>query len=202
MRRLVSPIVLLPFLAALAHCGGTVAPPDADAGSDGGGGDSSQQCTNGQTKKIDCNTCTCMNGTWACTAMACLDGGPTPPSDPGSVLCSGGPCASVDHFCCDQQGVESCRSLPQPGTCAGPQRVCDEAADCPGGDVCCIPPNANIVVAYFTQCQKTCGIDDPYIYQVCKTSAECQNGKPCIGQPCQGKMIYTCGGQIPAKRCP
>jgi hypothetical protein len=194
--------VLLPLLAVLAHCGGTVAPSGVDAGVDGALDASPAPCTNGETRKVDCNTCTCMNGAWACTGIACIDGGPVPPSDPGSVTCAGKPCASSDHFCCDQQGVESCMAQPEPGTCAGPQRVCDEAADCQGGQVCCIPPNANIVVAYFTQCAKTCGINDPYQYQVCKTSAECQNGQPCLGQLCQGKMIFTCGGQIPSKRCP
>ena len=38
-------------------------------------------------------------------------------------------------------------------------------------------------------------------YQVCKTSAECLNGMACIGQPCLGTVIYTCGGLIPPNRC-
>ena len=28
-------------------------------------------CRDGETKKVDCNTCTCVNGIWGCTLIAC-----------------------------------------------------------------------------------------------------------------------------------
>jgi hypothetical protein len=196
---------LIPF----ASCGGTtVSVGDGGGGGDGGPDDAcacvdvQPSCVNGQTKKIDCNTCTCSQGTWACTAIACVDAAPPlPTSDPGSVSCNGMTCAAINHFCCDQMGVESCMSKPKPGTCAGSQRECDEKADCIGANVCCIPPNQNILLAYNTMCAANCGMNDPFSFQVCKTSAECQNGMACIGQPCLGKIIYTCGGAIPPNRC-
>ena len=94
-----------------AACGGSVVsdcPPGgcADSGTDSG------TCTNGQTKPAGdgCNTCTCMNGTWGCTLMACVDSGP--PVDPGNVPCAGGPCAVPGNYCCDTPtldgGVEKC----------------------------------------------------------------------------------------------
>merc|ERR1719383_784416 len=37
-------------------------------------------CVDGTTKKESCNSCTCMNGNWACTLMACPeDMFPRPP---------------------------------------------------------------------------------------------------------------------------
>lgn len=31
-----------------------------------------ESCDAGNTKKVLCNTCTCVNGRWACTEMGCL----------------------------------------------------------------------------------------------------------------------------------
>lgn len=52
--------------------GGTDAPPV-----DGG------VCKPGDTKKVDCNTCTCSaTGDWLCTTLACVDSGPPPSKCP------------------------------------------------------------------------------------------------------------------------
>jgi hypothetical protein len=120
--------------------------------------------------------------------------------DPGSVVCDGLPCASLDHYCCDDNmaGTEKC--VPdQVSACAGFRRKCDEAADCPGGQVCCIPPNAAPFIAYTTFCVASCTFD-PLAYQVCKTDAECEKGMACVTQPCHGETIQSCG-PLPANRC-
>lgn len=170
-----------------------------------GGCADSGVCKNGDTKPAGdgCNSCTCMNGTWGCTLMACVDSGP--PVDPGNVPCAGGPCAVPGNYCCDTPildgGVEKC--VPNStSACGGLRRACDEAADCAGvtgTKVCCIPPNAAQLVAYNAQCVLTCK-GDPFAYQLCKTTAECENGEPCVTQLCNGYSISTCG-PIPANRC-
>lgn len=164
--------------------------------------DAQPECVDGQTRQLNCGTCTCSGHMWECTMKICADAGTKlPASDPGNVQCNGAPCAVADHFCCDQKNAPSCMKRPLPGTCAGPQRECDEAADCTGGNVCCIPPNQAVTLAYFATCAKSCGINDPFSYQLCKSDSECENGKPCIGQPCLGTLIYNCGGSIPQNRC-
>ena len=214
MRRLLFACASVLGLGLLfVRCGGSTV-GDLDGGAEGGGGggpdacacvDAQPMCKDGDTKKVDCNTCTCSGGLWACTLLACVDAGPPegglPTTDPGSVRCNGATCAAINHFCCDQSGAESCLAKPIPGACAGFTRECDEKADCIGQNVCCIPPNASIKVAYNTRCEANCGNNDPFSYQVCKTSAECLNGMACIGQPCLGTVIYTCGGLIPPNRC-
>lgn len=164
--------------------------------------DAGPECIDGQTRQIDCYMCTCSELRWNCTPKNCFDSDARSSlSDPGNVQCDGKPCAVADHFCCDQKNAASCMPRPRPGTCAGPQRECDEAADCADGNVCCIPPNQAVTLAYFATCAKTCGLNDPFSYQLCKTDSECENGKPCIGQPCLGTMIGNCGGSIPQQRC-
>lgn len=34
-----------------------------------------EQCKTDETKEVDCNTCTCFDGEWACTDSACMTGG-------------------------------------------------------------------------------------------------------------------------------
>nr|XP_015838303.1 PREDICTED: serine protease inhibitor I/II-like isoform X2 [Tribolium castaneum] len=31
------------------------------------------ECNNGDTKKVDCNSCRCTNGLWSCTKKVCLE---------------------------------------------------------------------------------------------------------------------------------
>lgn len=74
------------------------------AGTEGGGavptagaqGGATQLCTDGETTPADdgCNTCTCMDGTWACSHAACSggDGGAPPPSCSPALDCGTGSC--------------------------------------------------------------------------------------------------------------
>jgi hypothetical protein len=206
-RRFLAP----PLFVLLAACGGSVVALDGGS-DDAGAGDASPDvdgggvCTPGETHKIDCNTCTCMqNGQWACTGLACIDSGPGPMSDPGVVTCAGAPCKVPGNYCCDQALV------PTPSTqkcvpdstsaCGGLRQACDEAADCNSGDVCCVPPNANIRIALDAQCSpKGSCKDATYAPQLCRTSAECDNGQSCVQQLCLGAVVWSCGG-IDPKRC-
>ncbi len=124
-------------------------------------------------------------------------------SDPGVVTCNGSPCDTATSYCCDETTVppngQRCVSNSV-SSCGGLRRRCDEAADCTGGQVCCIPPNAAMRVAYTTVCSKGPCTDDVLNYQVCKTSAECTNGQPCVTQQCAGYEMRTCGS-LPVERC-
>ena len=68
-------LAFAPVILAVG-CGGSVDGGDGsttDAGVDGGG----TGCKKGETKKVDCNSCTCMDdGTFACTTLYCADSGP------------------------------------------------------------------------------------------------------------------------------
>lgn len=161
-------------------------------------------CADGATKPAGdgCNTCTCMNGQWGCTLMYCTDAGPPPTSDPGQITCAGAPCSVPANYCCDGATADGGTEKCVPGftsSCGGLRRACDEALDCPGGQVCCIPPDAAPFIAYNAQCAATCK-NDPLSYQLCKTDLECENGLTCVTQICHGKEIRSCGA-LPASRC-
>jgi hypothetical protein len=68
LRALARAFAHAPLFLAVA-CGGTTSgDTPGDAGSDAAG------CTKGETKKLDCNSCTCQgDGLWACTTIACMD---------------------------------------------------------------------------------------------------------------------------------
>jgi hypothetical protein len=131
------------------------------------------------------------------------DGGlldPDASPDPGSVQCNGVACDSATSYCCVERPPGTTRCVPQStSSCGGLRRQCDEAADCPSGEQCLIPPNAALAIRLDT----TCGVaspNDPVVHQVCKSSTECVNGQPCVAQTCQGEIVRTCG-PIPARRC-
>jgi hypothetical protein len=109
------------------------------------------------------------------------DTGPPPAvSDPGKIAC-GSPaktCNTPDQLCCwpnDDAGAGVCS-----GTCDQAdityEQACDEAPDCPAGNVCCLV-NGGMA------CQDECGVGDigP---QVCKTDKECQNDAGCALRTC------------------
>lgn len=105
------------FVLALlaAACGGST---------EGGGGPIGGECVHdgkiyqpGESYQLDCNTCSCSNGDFACTAMACaavcVHGGQTHP--PGSSFPAGDGCNTCF---CDVDGTVSCTLVDcAPTTC-------------------------------------------------------------------------------------
>ena len=108
-------------------------------------------------------------------------------------------CATATHFCC----VEDTGSRPlwecmvdAPGVrCGALTRQCDEAADCPAGQLCCVPLTARPFPAYSAHCAASC--DGSYWFQLCRLAGECPAGKPCLRQECSGESIQTCGAIEP-----
>lgn len=99
-------------------------------------------CTDGETRPADdgCNTCTCSDGAWACTEMACTSectDGETRPADDGCNTCT---CSG---------GIWACTALG----CVSPLEVClDACEDCED------PDDAGIV--YIGETPEACEVAD------------------------------------------
>ena len=81
-------------------------------------------CREGEIKKVDCNTCTCINGLWGCTLVAC------PPCDPGQTREGQGwntcVCNSKEQWACTG---EKCLPPPMSKPCAE-RDTCDPNEFC------------------------------------------------------------------------
>ncbi len=122
------------------------------------------------------------------------------PSDPGTTKCGGLSCATASHYCCvdtTDGGPATCLDNGV-SACGGIRQKCDEAADCPTANICCINAGDAASIADNTVCVTACDADG---FQVCRTDAECKNGLLCVGQMCNGIWIQTCG-HLPEMRCP
>ncbi|HEY1956848.1 MAG TPA: hypothetical protein VGH28_14610 [Polyangiaceae bacterium] len=166
-----------------AACGGDSSP--SDGGSDATtGGDATTDApvtdapaTDGETKP---DGCVPIDGGLAC--------------DPGHVACGSAACDLTTQFCCiaDAGAGNTCTNYPPDSgpppknNCTGETKVlCDEAADCPSGQVCCGFVGAT--GGFATSCSTSCGTG----IQFCHGSAECVTGT-CTAQQCRGENIETC----------
>ena len=117
--------------------------------------------------------------------------------DPGRVTCGATSCDLAKQYCCitSDGGKDTCtNNPPDSGTsnlCVGGTKAfCDEAADCPNGQICCgfVGPMGG----FTTSCQASCGTG----IQFCRGSAECTSDS-CVAQTCRGESIETCGAFCP-----
>jgi hypothetical protein len=114
----------------------------------------------------------------------------------GSSTCSvsGGGLGSTNaSFCCIEGDTftASC-AVGTANTCRGHLLMCDEAADCQDGAVCCAEemrsgPGQSVAMT----CRSTCITGAPRV-QVCTSDQECENGGPC--------KAYDCRPGLPALR--
>ncbi len=77
---------------------------DGDDGDDTGG-----PCVDGDSKMEDCNTCTCLEGNWACTAIGCddTDGPPTECEDGDTKMEDCNTCGCIDgNWACTEIGCD------------------------------------------------------------------------------------------------
>src|SRR6185503_7620335 len=95
----------IPVLLLVSACGGSTEVGTSSSGSGGNGSSGSSGSTGagGSTQPPD------GGADGPNDAAPPLDGSAP---DPGSVLCDGLPCASLDHYCCDDSmlGTEKCVS--------------------------------------------------------------------------------------------
>ncbi len=117
--------------------------------------------------------------------------------DPGKVTCGNTSCDLTKQFCCiDDAGTkQTCDNYPPdtgpppPNGCNGTKVDCDEAADCPSGQVCCGFVGAG--GGFATSCrQGGCGTG----IQMCRSTNECAS---CVVQTCRGVTMETCGALCP-----
>jgi hypothetical protein len=130
-----------------------------------------------------------MTGTWQVGPCA----GPKPGA--GYVSCGATACdLDAGQACCDtivnDAGTHACGALAQGSFCFnGAEQTCDEKADCPGNQVCCIQFLPQGIQA---GCLPSCvtGLER---YQACMTDVECENGGPCAPHACAaGETVRTC----------
>ena len=117
--------------------------------------------------------------------------GTTPPveagaSNPGKITCGTTECDSTTQVCCLQFSLDAgaTRKCTAPNGCQGQASECDEKADCPQNQRCCLSQG-------FTrgQCQNNCQGGT----QACKTNPECGDGGVCATHTCpQNVVIQTC----------
>ena len=118
--------------------------------------------------------------------------------DPAHITCGAKMCDAGTQFCCITDGGAKlvCDNLTADGgiptnVCAGSTKAtCDEAANCPQGQVCCGFVGSS--GGFSTSCQTSCGTG----LQFCRGSAECKSGQ-CTVQQCRGVTIETCGSLCP-----
>jgi hypothetical protein len=112
-----------------------------------------------------------------------------------TVSCGATECAlDAGQACCDtireDASTHACGSLASGSFCfGGALQECDEKADCPSGNVCCLQFLTQGISA---TCMPTC-ITGAERYQACATTAECENGGPCQSHGCaSGERVQTC----------
>lgn len=177
------------FALCLAACGGaTSTSPDASDGSggdsgtggSGGSGGSSgpgpSACEEGTTSEggDGCNSCSCLNGLWACTNVECP---PDPTScTPGSVYdgpdCQTCVCSSEGVLVCE----EGCDRLCEPGTVKSAGDGCNTCSCGEGGtwactDAACPEPSCPLPEDYPEQ---TCDDESAYYGRAEGTDACCR----------------------------
>ena len=172
-------------LLTLAACGGDST--NDDAGADATQGDSGRDVATNDAGTNDANkTCVPIEGGLPCDGVhvAC-----------GNLLCDAG-----TQVCCIADGgtKETCTiapptdgGKPPPNACTATKMACDEAADCPSGQICC--GFVGTGGGFATSCQTSCGTG----LQFCHGSAECVSGQCTVLPQCHGVTIETCGAFCP-----
>jgi len=122
-RALVSALSLSAAAILAASCGGTF-----DSGKGSGGVVPGDPCTSGETAdaKDGCNSCTCSDGAWACTEMACDKDAGTAGCIPGDKRPAGDDCNTCS---CSADGTWACTRLAC-GECANGDTKSDGCNTC------------------------------------------------------------------------
>jgi hypothetical protein len=116
----------------------------------------------------------------------------SPGSTPGKVACGNASCdLSLPETCCSGlPAPNSIRCEPGMSCVAGATIACDEAADCPDIQMCCVDALGQDFAS--THCAFDCvGARG----QACRTDQECATGS-CTEWTCGAMHIFACGPQL------
>lgn len=112
-----------------------------------------------------------------------------PPSDPANVACGATKCPLPMKVCCEQVGNATCQDRNAVSCGNGVVADCDEAANCPPQQVCCVTDVKPFGLE--TKCGSSCTGGDP---QACRKDGECPSGQTCVAWTCNGRVVATCNG--------
>ncbi len=131
-------------------------------------------------------------------ATARLPDGGAPPGA-GQVVCgSNAACVLSTSTCCVLADGGAACVQGAGASCGGGgggldpvKRLCDEAADCPSGAVCCLEIINNSQIG--SSCHADCGGNGGRLAQACRQQAECQDGTCQVRTCAVGGPIESCG---------
>lgn len=119
-------------------------------------------------------------------------------STPGHIFCFSTPaCSGATPVCCDASAdggfTDTC--VANLAACAAPAHafVCEETADCMGGQVCCTHVGMSSRGTPFidaTTCAASC--TGATTQQLCKADSGCPSGMHCMAQRISGRNIGIC----------
>jgi hypothetical protein len=109
-------------------------------------------------------------------------------SNPGKVSCGASECTLGTQICCQSFNDAGC--IAQGANCSAVEVECDETADCPDGQRCCLERSGS--GSGRARCQKNCNAGR----FLCKTNAECGDAA-CTATSCFGRTFQTCGPPRP-----
>jgi hypothetical protein len=111
-------------------------------------------------------------------------------SSPDAIACGPATCDPQSAFCCatPDGATTDLACQTSGGNCpSGGVIHCDEAADCPAGNVCCWDTSGPVVAS---DCHTDCTGGGGTRYQACKTNGECLTGT-CAAHACANGLDVT-----------
>jgi hypothetical protein len=177
-------LVAYGLAGALGGCGNEAEIPAA--GDDAGDDAASASSSSGSTSSSGGSSSGDVEDAATDAAADSGDAGSTGDADvtnPNVIACGSQQCNAATQVCCQTLNDAGCQAPDAP--CQGVKSACDEAADCPGAEVCCAAQLGFGGAA----CDTACTGQER---QLCKTNAECADG-PCYVNTCTGgRKVQSC----------
>lgn len=188
-------------------------PEDAEAYADDCGCGCRQveqtECTEGDTKEIDCNGCTCQDGEWLCTTAACeCSEGETRMEDCNECVCDAGTWSCTEMECGDctegetsTDGCESCWCSEGQWLCEADLfceyeacvEACPASCDAPEDQVC-----GDDLQYHCTECHMACADVTEVDRSQCEDPASTCGPPPPTAVPLEWEAFTPDGcGEVP-----
>lgn len=110
-------------------------------------------------------------------------------STPGRIRCGAAMCGLGSQACC--HGMTKTECIGADSLCLGVKLSCDEHADCPTGQRCCLSPGNFIPsIRGRAECANSCDSD---ALVLCNTDEECGASGACTEKTCFDHRFRSCG---------